>query len=190
MRKVQRAEVLDYQTYADRRTELRASAMAAKSRRRVHLGPHLTFLFENSSTVLYQIQEMIRIERIVREKDVQHEIDTYNALLGGPGELGATLLIEIQEAEERDAKLRAWLGLPKYLFLRGEAGERLPARWDAAQVGEDRLSSVQYLRFQVGDAVPVAIACDHPELSLEVALDEAQRATLLADLRDTTGDDD
>jgi hypothetical protein len=81
--------------------------------RRVHVGPHLTVLFENHETVRYQVQEMMLAERIVRETDVQHELDTYTELLGGPGELSATLLIEIEEPRERDEKLVRWLDLPQ-----------------------------------------------------------------------------
>jgi len=183
MRKVERADVVDFVTYADRREAFRARVMAEKARRRVHLGPHLTFLFETTDTILYQVQEMMRLEQIVREKDIQHEIDTYNQLLGGPGELGATLLIEIEDAKQRDDRLRAWLDLPRHLYLRLEGGGQARAVWDEAQVGADRLSSVQYLRFPVAGGVPVGVGCDHPALQLEGTLDDEQRETLLSDLR-------
>lgn len=186
MRQVARSEVLDFQTYVDRRPELRRLAIGEKERRRIHLGQHLTFLFECTETVLYQVQEMMRLEQIVREQDIQHEIDTYNQLLGGPGELGATLLIEIEDASERDSKLRAWLGLPEHLYIKLEDGSNVRADWDQAQVGTERLSAVQYVRFATGRSTPVAIGCDHPALSLEAQLSQEQRATLLADLtRDT-----
>src|SRR5262245_26599066 len=103
MRKVQRTDILDYETYGEQRDELRRVAMAEKDRRRVHVGESLTFLFENTATMRYQILEMVRAERIVKEKDIQHEIDTYNEVLGGEGELGATLLIEIDDRAERDS---------------------------------------------------------------------------------------
>ena len=183
MRKVQRSDVVDFQTYADRRDAFRARVMADKARRRVHLGPHLTFLFETTDTILYQVQEMMRLEQIVREKDIQHEIETYNQLLGGTGELGATLLVEIEDEKQRDESLRAWLGLPGHLYLRLEGGRQARATWDEAQVGVDRLSSVQYLKFRVGEGVPVGVGCDHPRLDLETELDDQQRDTLLGDLR-------
>mgnify|MGYP000219825156 CR=1 FL=1 len=98
MKPVDRSEILDYVTYDERRAELRPRAMAAKATRRVVLaGGTLTFLFENRDTVRYQVQEMMRTERIVKEADVLHELHTYNELLGGPGELGCTLLIEIDD---------------------------------------------------------------------------------------------
>ena len=97
MKPVARTDLVDYQTYEDARERFRQRAMAAKDARRVHVGPYLTFLFENTLTIRYQIQEMMRTERIVRERDIQHELETYNAVLGGPGELGCTLLIEIDD---------------------------------------------------------------------------------------------
>lgn len=85
MQRVVRADILDFVTYEERRAELRAAAMAEKALRRVHVGANLTFLFENTATVRYQILEMVRAERMVREADIAHEIETYNELLGGPG---------------------------------------------------------------------------------------------------------
>lgn len=183
MKKVERADIVDFVTYGDLRDEMRAAAMATKAPRRVHVGPHLTFLFENHQTIVYQVQEMMRAERIVRDADIQHEIDTYNALLGGPGELGCTLLIEIATAEARDEKLTAWLGLPEHLYARLPGGRKVYATYDAAQVGDTRLSSVQYLLFDVGGVCPVAIGCDFPAHTHEAALDDAQAAALAADLQ-------
>jgi hypothetical protein len=181
MRKVERSQVIDFQSYNDQRDSFRQRVLEEKSKRRIHLGEYLTFLFESNDTILYQVQEMMRLEQIVREKDIQHEIDTYNQLLGGPGELGCTLLIEIDDVNVRDEKLRAWLALPAHLYLKLEDGSRAPAMWDSAQV-DTRLSSVQYLKFKVGAQAPVAIGCDHPELSLERELTSDQRRTLAADL--------
>ena len=81
-RKVARSELLDYQTYDDQRDGLRDEIMRIKQPRRIHLGDELTFLFENTETIRYQIQEMMRAERIVKEAAIQHELDTYNGLLG------------------------------------------------------------------------------------------------------------
>jgi hypothetical protein len=182
MRKVQRADILDYKTYNDRRDVVRQRVLAEKAKRRIHVGPNLTFLFESTDTILYQVQEMMRLEQTVREAEIQHEIDTYNQLLGNEGELGCTLLIEIDNAPERDQKLRAWLTLPAHLYLKLEDGQLARAQWDQAQVGETRLSSVQYLKFIVGQRPPLAIGCDHPDLTIETALSEAQRETLRLDL--------
>jgi hypothetical protein len=183
MRKVARSAILDYQTYNDARAAFRAGVLEEKAKRRVHVGEHLTFLFETTATVRYQIQEMMRVERLVRERDIQHELDTYNALLGESGELGCTLLIEIEEAVRRDECLRAWLNLPQHLYVTVDGGQRVRPRWDPAQVGEGRLSSVQYLKFPLHDATPAAVGCDHPAINAETLLNPEQRQALLADLR-------
>jgi len=179
---VTRDEILDYVTYAERREGIRASAMAAKDLRRVHAGPHLTLLFENHETVRYQVLEMVRAEQIVRDADIRHELDTYNAFLGSAGDLGATLLIEIEDEAERADLLRRWRGLPGAIFLLLEGGREVPALWDEAQMREDKLSSVQFLLFPgVGGARPSGLKVIHPELAVEVTFGPATRAALADD---------
>ncbi len=182
MRKVDRSEIVDYQTYAESRDSLRGQVLAAKARRRIHVGDCFTFLFENALTVRYQVQEMMRAERIVREKDILHEIETYNGLLGDDGQLGCTFLIEIDDPAERDLKLRRWLDLPTHIYALMEDGRKVRPLFDQAQVGSERISSVQYLKFPVGSAVPVAIGIDSPGLELESPLTGDQRAALAEDL--------
>ncbi|MEZ4474855.1 MAG: DUF3501 family protein [bacterium] len=184
MRAVDRSEILDYVTYTEQREGLRAAALAAKRPRRLHVGRYLTFLFENRDTVRYQIQEMMRVEHMVRESDIQHELKTYNELLGGAGELGCTLLIEIDDVNGRAEKLTAWQGLNGHLYLERADGTRVRPTWDERQVGEERLSAVQYLKFPVGPEAPVAIGCDFPdeEVRGRTALTAEQRDALGADL--------
>ena len=122
-------------------------------------------------------------KRLRRPEEIRHEVDTYNDVLGAAGELGCSLLIEIAEPKERDDKLRAWLGLPENLYVKLEDGRKVRPAYDRRQVGEDRLSSVQYLKFPVGGAVPVAVGCDLPAIAAEVALTPEQRRALEADLR-------
>ena len=183
MQKVRRSEILDLQTYDRDRPRLRPAAMEAKEIRRIHLGAHLTFLFENRETVRYQIHEMIRAERLFRDEEIAHEIETYNELLGGPGELGCSLLIEIPDPQDRDEKLRHWLPLLDHLYLALPDGRKVRPTFDARQVGEDRLSSVQYLKFDVGGATPSAVGCDLPDLAIEAELTAAQQGALSEDLR-------
>ena len=183
MRKVRREDIVDYQTWSDRRDQERPRILEIKRPRRVHVGDHLTFLFENTDTVRYQIQEMMRVERIVRESDIQHEIDTYNELLGDDGELGCVLLIEIDDPAVRDVKLREWIDLPRRLYAELEDGTRVRATYDPRQIGDERLSSVQYLKFDVRGRVPVALGSDLPELTVRATLDEAQRQALADDLK-------
>jgi hypothetical protein len=185
MKPVTREEILDYVTYAERRDEIRPGVLATKAPRRVELaGGTLTFLFENRDTVRYQVQEMMRTERIVKEADIAHELRTYNELLGGDGELGCTLLIGIDDEAERAEKLVAWLGLPKHLYAELADGTRVRATFDARQIGDDRLSSVQYLKFAVGAEPPVAFGSDLPALTVRTELSAEQRAALAADLSD------
>jgi hypothetical protein len=183
MNKVQREDILDYVTYEEQRSAIRASAMAAKGARRIHLGENLTFLFENTETVRYQILEMIRVERMVREADIKHEIDTYNELIGKSGELFATLLIEIDDVEKRAKMLAEWVGAPERIYLQFADGSRAFAIPDIRQNEDAKISSVQFLKFACGAAIPVAIGVDHPRLKIELLLTPQQSETLAEDLR-------
>lgn len=182
MKAVQLSEILDLATYEKRRPEIRARVLEAKRLRRVHVGDVLTFLFENSETVRYQVQEMARAERLFREDELRHELETYNELLGKRGELGCALLIEIEDPRERDRRLREWRALPEHLYARTASGRKVRATYDPRQIGEERLSSVQYLRFDTEGEVPVAIGSDLPVLFVEAELTGEQRAALAADL--------
>ena len=182
MKPVERRDIVDYVTYEDNRNTFRAGVMKAKAVRRVHIGEYLTLLFENNLTVRYQIQEMVRAERLVREADIVHEIETYNELLGGEGELGCTLLIEIDAPQLRDKKLREWLELPRKLYVLVEDGIRIFSVPDERQHDEVRLSSVQYLKFNTGGRVPVAIGINLHDLKNETRLHDATREALRSDL--------
>ena len=184
MKPVDRSELLDYVTYTEKRDGIRASALSAKSVRRIVVGDYFTFLFENRETVRYQVQEMMRVEKIVKEDDILHELKTYNELLHPKGRLGCTLLVGIDDEEERDVKLREWVGLNDHIYAKLSDGTRVTPMWDPRQVGESRLSSVQYLTFELPDA-PVAIGVDMPGAEAETELSEAQREALQSDL---TGD--
>lgn len=190
MQPVQRESLLDYVTYEERREAIRREVLAIKAPRRIHVGGVLTFLFENTDTVRYQVQEMMRAERIVKETDIAHELATYNELLGGPGELGATLLIEIDDPAERDRCLRAWLELPWHVYVdvpAAGAGERVYARFDARQIADERLSSVHYIKFDTGGRVPRAVGVDLQGLEAETVLSPEQVAALTQDLAPSNG---
>lgn len=182
MRKVERGDIVDFVTYSEGRDAARERMLAVKVPRRIHVGPNMTLLFENTETIIYQIQEMTRAERIVKEADIAHEIETYNELVGGPGALGATLLIEIESPEERDRLLRQWLPLPRHLYAALADGRRVKPVYDERQVGEERLSSVQYLSFELGGEPPVALGCDFEGYCHEAVLTQEQRAALASDL--------
>ena len=182
MKRVNRQEILDYVTYEEQRDKLRKKIMKIKDLRRINVGGVLSFLFENTDTVRYQIQEMVRVERIVKETDILHEIKTYNELLGNSGELGCTLLIEIDDSEERQEKLIQWLDLPNHLYLSLEDGSRIRASFDERQIGDSRLSSVQYIKFDTGGKTPFAIGSDLPLLKAETTLTVEQQKALSEDL--------
>ena len=182
-RTVRASEILPLERYEAVRPALQQRVLFEKARRRVHVGEQLTFLFENAETVRYQVQEMLRIERRAAPEDVAHEVATYNELLGAPGELGCTLLIEVEDPGERDVLLRSWLDLPEHVYVELEGGERVPGRFDARQVGEGRLSSVHYVVFPTGGRAPVAVGCSHPALDARTELATDQRHALAEDLR-------
>ncbi|MDP9134982.1 MAG: DUF3501 family protein [Actinomycetota bacterium] len=182
MKPVRREELYDHVTWAERRAAELPGILAAKAARRIHVGEHLTFLFENRETIRYQVLEMLRVERIVREADVLHELATYNELLGGPGELGCTLLVEIDDPVLRAQKLVLWGDLPEHAYVGLEDGTRVRPRTDDRQRTEGRLSSVQYLKFATGGRVPVTVGCDHPDQEGETRLSSEQRAAFAEDL--------
>ncbi len=194
MKKIQLSDVKNLQDYELIREEWRKSIIAEKMRRRVLLGPIMSLVFENRLTVLGQIQEMCRAEKIVRPEAVQHEIDTYNELLPDPGEVAATLLIEITEERQIQSQLDGLLGLTTGRHLLFELGDRrVPARFLGGQSREDRIAAVQYLRFPLGDdaatrvalldsGVPAAIRAEHPNYRASTPLSLETRGELARDL--------
>jgi hypothetical protein len=181
-RPVRRSELVDVQSYERVRPKFREEVLLAKNRRRVHVGEYFTFLFENTVTIRYQIQEMLRAEHITEEAGVLHEVETYNSLLGGANELGCTLLIEIDDADQRAVRLREWFALPEHIYVRLPDGTQVRAAFDESQRGAGRLSSVQYLKFRVGRTAPTAVGIDLPGAAAETTLTPEQRTALAEDL--------
>lgn len=182
MKKVKREDIMDYVTYNENRGEIREKCVAEKERRRITLGDHLTFLFENTDTIRYQILEMVRAERMVKEESIRHEIETYNSILGDAGELGCTLLIEFVDPKERDVKLRELASLPEHIYLVLTDGSKSRAAFDRGQISDEKVSSVQFLKFKC-PSPPIRIGCDHPKMKLEEDIPSARREILTADLK-------
>jgi hypothetical protein len=182
VKKIRREDLIDLQRYEERREEIRARVLEVKARRRVHLGDSLTFLFENPETIRYQVQEMMRAERMVGEREIRHELDTYNEVLGGEGELGCTLMVEIDDPAERRERLQEWRTLPEMLYARMADARRVKPTFDERQRDLERLSAVQFLKFKVGSEAPVALGCELPSHRTEVLLTPDQRAALADDL--------
>ena len=123
---------------------------------------------------------------VTREELLDYETygDRRDELLGAPGELGCTLLVEIDDVGDRAVKLAAWTDLPRHLYVRLEDGSRAYARYDQRQVDPHKLSSVQYLKFPAEGRTPEALGTDFPPLAIEVALTDEQRRALAEDLQD------
>ena len=181
---VKRSEIFDYQTYEENRGDIRQKVFKIKKHRRVHLGENLTFLFENHETIKYQIQEIMRVEQIVKESAIQEELETYNSFLGNSGELACVLLIEIEEESQRKPLLENWMGMEKCIYILDENENKIFADHDPAQVGDRRLSAVQYLKL-ILEGSPKAIGCTFGELAGEIELTEEQKNALSEDLAST-----
>ena len=193
MPRVTRDSLLTLEAYAKERPSFRARALAHKRERTVHLGEHLTLLFEDELTVRYQIQEMLRIEKTFEEAGIQDELDVYNPLIPDGSNLKATMLIEYEDADQRQQALARLKGIEDRVWLR--VGE-LPAAYaiadeDLERENAQKTSSVHFLRFELSppmimgfkSGANVAIGVDHPGYRTEVAsLAEPVRSALQADL--------
>jgi hypothetical protein len=185
------SDILNIADYEKQRPEYRKRIIEAKRHRRVQVGPCMTFVFENRATVLFQIQEMVRTERLVHEEHIQHEIDTYNRLLPSPNELSATLLIDITEAEKIRPMLDSLIGLPEksvYLVI-GE--KEIEATFDEEQSEEGRISAVQYIRWKLDEQeverlrfgqAEISILIRHPNYQHSTQLTNEQRLAIAKDL--------
>jgi hypothetical protein len=190
MRGVRREELLDLVAYEKARDAYLARTIDYKRARRVHVGDRLTFIFENRETVRFQIQEMLRAERAVKEEKIEEELAVYNELVPGANELSATLMIEITESRQIRAELDRLVGIDEHVFL-DVAGKSVQATFDPKQFEEERISAVQYVRFPLGPELackfcdptaPVELRIAHPNYRESVAIEGATRASLAADL--------
>lgn len=153
--------------YEGVRDQFRKEVIAAKVDRRLEVGPHMTLVFENRLTVKFQVQEILRAERITAPEHVQEELEGFNGMLPGEGELSATLLIAFTGSEsEVAARLAALSGLGEAVFLE-LGGRRVRAAFEAGRDDGRRISAVQYLRFPVGSAAGLLDASQRARLSVE-----------------------
>jgi hypothetical protein len=195
MKPIERDEILGLADYEAIREAFRTRVIGEKKARRVALGPKATALFENRDTVLLQIQEMLRTERITRPAAIQHEIDTYNGNLPGDGGLSCTVMIEIPDAGEREAFLHAAKGFERHLWLEVD-GERVAARGEDRGDDETRTTAVHYLKFQLlpasvaalqgavsGGRLPaMQLGIDHPAYAARAELGPATVKSLAEDI--------
>lgn len=185
------SNILNIAEYEKQRPEYRRRVIEAKKHRRISVGPIMTFIFENRDTVLFQIQEMVRTERLVQDKDIQHEIDTYSRLLPTRNELSATLMIEITDKDNIRPTLDSLVGLTEksvYLVI-GE--KEIEATFDEEQSEEGRISAVQYIRWKLDDQsverlrfgqADVGIMIRHPNYHHFTRLANEQREAIAKDL--------
>jgi Protein of unknown function (DUF3501) len=196
MRKVGREEIKDLVAYEKAREAMRARVIAIKRDRRLAVGPNITVLFENRDTVLFQVQEMIRTERIVEDDRIQEEMDVYNALVPDAGELSATLFIEIPELvrmsqEKVRETVNRFQGLEQDTLWLVAGGIRVPARFESGHSKEEKMAAVHYVRFAVPPAARAALAdpaadvrvvVDHPNYRAESPVPPPLREALRQDL--------
>jgi hypothetical protein len=186
-------DLYSLEEYARHRVEFRARVIKHKRHRRVHLGDHLTLCFEDRLTMQYQVQEMLRTERIFEEGGIREELDAYNPLIPDGSNWKATLLIEFPDPVERARQLerlvgvehRVWVQVENLPPVKGIADEDLERSTDA------KTSSVHFLRFELAAAMVAALkegatlraGVDHPACTVRIdAVPEVVRESLVADL--------
>jgi hypothetical protein len=191
MQPLTRADLMPLETYAVERPAFRARVLAHKRTRRLPLGPHVTLLFEDRLTVQYQIQEMLRIERIFEPAGIQAELDAYNALVPGGGDLRATLLIEYPDAVQRRTALATLGGIEDRVFAEVEGIGRATthADEDLPRSSGARTAAVHFLRFAFAREATAALRAgaglafgiDDARMPLRADTMPALRAALLRD---------
>lgn len=193
MKKITRDEVKNIYEYEKIRNQFRQGIIELKNERRVQVGDLISLVFENRETVLFQIQEMLRAERIVEEERIQEEIEIYNELIPGDGSLSATLLIEIQDQGRLREELIRFMGIDKgdTLFIRIEDRYTIPGIFEAGRSKEDKISAIHYVKFPftpeqreafIKGEEEVFITIDHPNYKETVRLSEGVRKSLSEDL--------
>jgi hypothetical protein len=189
---ISRESLMSLETYAKTRVEFRKQVMEHKKNRSVFLGNHVTLLFEDEITLRYQVQEMLRIEKIFEEEGIQSELDAYNPLCPDGSNFKATMLIEYGNVAERKAALAKLIGIEDRLFIQVEGQSRVYAIADEDLEREtsEKTSAVHFVRFELTPEMKSAlksgaqmmVGCDHP--NYPVHLEELPQETLSALLKD------
>lgn len=192
MKKIQRQDLLSLEEYASQRGDFRRRAIDHRKNRRLPLTPNATLNFEDRYTMHYQIQEVLRAERLFEALEVQEEIDTYNELIPDGSNWIATLMFEYPDSHERAKALGRMGGIEDRVFVR--IGESAPifviANEDLDRTDQEKTSAVHFLRFQlsqddieaVRSGAEISFGIDHPEMSCCVPIDELLRSELKRDL--------
>jgi len=193
MAKVTRDSLMTLEAYARARSDMRAKVLEHKKNRKVPLGAHVTLLFEDEQTVRYQIQEMLRIERIFEDEGIRHELDAYNPLVPDGGNLKATMLIEYDDVEQRRRELGRLVRIEDRVWVRVDGHEKVYAiaDEDLDRSTEEKTSAVHFLRFELDAAMVAAlkagaalgVGVEHENYAARAdPLPDAVRDSLAADL--------
>ena len=190
--KISRDSLLTLEAYAREREAFRKRVIEHKKPRTVHVGDHVTLLFEDELTIRYQIQEMLRIEKTFEEAGIQDELAVYNPLVPEGSNWKATMLVEYEDVEERKRALARLRGIEHKVWVRVEAAKPVYAiaDEDLERANADKTASVHFLRFELTPAMisalkggaALAIGIDHPQYS--VAVDPVAQATRDALVKD------
>jgi hypothetical protein len=189
---ITRESLLTLEAYAKARPALRAEIIEHKKKRTVHLGNHVSLLFEDEKTLRYQVQEMLRIERIFEEEGIQSELDAYNPLVPDGSNFKATMLIEYDNAAERKHALARLIGIEDHLFIQveGQARVHAIADEDLDRENDEKTSAVHFVRFELTQPMKDALksgaqmmlGCDHPNYPAH--LEELPLETLASLIKD------
>jgi len=193
MTRITRESLLTLEAYAKARKDFRAKVIAHKKARTVHLGEHVTLLFEDELTVRYQIQEMLRIEKTFEEAGIADELDAYNPLVPDGSNFKATMLIEYEDVEERKRALARLRGIEARVYVQVEGCARVSAiaDEDLPRENDEKTAAVHFLRFELTPemvaalkyGVGLSIGVDHPAYRVAVgAVGDETRKALVADL--------
>jgi hypothetical protein len=190
---IKRESLLSLETYARERDAFRARVLAHKKNRTVHLGGHVTLQFEDELTIRYQVQEMLRIERIFEEAGIRGELEAYNPLVPDGSNWKATMLIEYPDADERRRMLAQLKGIERATWVQVAGCGRVLAiaDEDLERENEEKTSSVHFLRFELDAAMreklhggaALSMGIDHPQYRASLAVPGEVRASLMADLQ-------
>jgi hypothetical protein len=192
MKQLIQTDLLSIADYERQREPFRSQIIALKQRRRISVGPLVTLIFENRETLRFQTQEMIRVEYILEPRKIQDELDVYNALMPGAGELSATLMIEITEPDRMKEWLDMFMGLDHGETLAIRAGnQQVFGEFEGGHSHETKISAVHFVRFRPTASMtaafadlrqPVLLTVHHHEYHAEVTVPGSMREEWLSDL--------
>jgi hypothetical protein len=192
MQPLSRKDLFSLEQYAEKRQEFRAQVMAHKRNRKVAIGPHATLYFEDRLTMQYQVQEMLRVERIFEPAGIEEELAAYNPLIPDGSNWKATFMIEYEDADERRDALARLVGIEDKVWIQVGAQDKVyaVADEDLDRAAANKTASVHFLRFQLTPAMAAEVKAggavragiDHSEYRHEVDVDPAARNALASDL--------